>query len=98
MRLGGANVSVQCHRVDDKAALTRAIVASETIEGRVIQEAAKRQRRSAEENRWIVEPMLLPGASTGWVPRDHGVNGNQGFQCAESISVWELSDAELPCV
>jgi transposase len=55
-------------------------VVSESIEGGVVQRAAKRQRRSAEEKRRIVEATLVPGASIARVAREHGVNANQVFQ------------------
>jgi transposase len=55
-------------------------VVSETIEGGIAQQAAKRQRRSAEEKRRIVEATLVPGASIARVAREHGVNANQVFQ------------------
>src|ERR1700751_2088619 len=57
-----------------------AVVVSETIEGGVVQPAGKRQRRSAEEKRRIVEATLVPGASIARVAREHGVNANQVFQ------------------
>jgi transposase len=56
------------------------VVVSETIEGGVVQQAGKRQRRSAEEKRRIVEATLVPGASIARVAREHGVNANQVFQ------------------
>jgi transposase len=40
----------------------------------------KRQRRSPEEKRRIVEATLVPGASIARVAREHGVNANQVFQ------------------
>ena len=40
----------------------------------------KRQRRSAELKRKIVEETLSPGASVARVARAHGVNANQVFQ------------------
>jgi transposase len=40
----------------------------------------KRQRRSAEEKRRIVQATLVPGASIARVAREHGVNANQVFQ------------------
>jgi transposase len=48
----------------------------ETIDAGVV----KRQRRSAEEKRRIVEATLVPGASIARVAREHGVNANQVFQ------------------
>ena len=53
---------------------------SETIEGGAVQPVVKRQRRSAEEKRRIVEATLVPGASIARVAREHGVNANQVFQ------------------
>ena len=53
---------------------------SETIEGEAVQPAVKRQRRSAEEKRRIVEATLVPGTSIARVAREHGVNANQVFQ------------------
>jgi transposase len=55
-------------------------VVSESIEGGVVQPVVKRQRRSAEEKRRIVEATLVPGASIARVAREHGVNANQVFQ------------------
>ena len=40
---------------------------------------AKRQYRSAEQKREIVEETLAPGASVARVARAHGVNANQVF-------------------
>src|ERR1700751_4065144 len=57
-----------------------AVVVSETIEGGVVQPAGKRQRRSAEEKRRIVEATLVPGSSIARVAREHSVNANQVFQ------------------
>lgn len=53
-------------------------VVSETIE--VSRDLGKRQRRTAEEKRRIVEATLAPGASIARVAREHGVNANQVFQ------------------
>ena len=53
---------------------------SESIEGGAVQPVVKRQRRSAEEKRRIVEATLVPGASIARVAREHGVNANQVFQ------------------
>ena len=41
--------------------------------------SAKRQRRSAELKRQIVQETLAPGASVARVARAHGVNANQVF-------------------
>lgn len=60
--------------------LAEAVVVSETIEGGALQPVVKRQRRSAEEKRRIVEATLVPGASIARVAREHGVNANQVFQ------------------
>jgi transposase len=75
-------------------------VVSETIEGGVVQQAGKRQRRSAEEKRRIVEATLVPGASIARVAREHGVNANQVFQwryeCRKQTSgVCSEPEAEL---
>ena len=40
---------------------------------------AKRQYRSKEERRQIVEETLQPGASVAVIARQHGVNANQVF-------------------
>jgi transposase len=48
-----------------------------------VEEAApshKRQRRTREEKRRIVEATFVPGASIARVAREHGVNANQVFQ------------------
>jgi transposase len=63
-----------------KLHLAEAVVVSETIEGGVVQPVVKRQRRSAEGKRRIVEATLVPGASIARVAREHGVNANQVFQ------------------
>lgn len=42
-------------------------------------QAAKRQRRTTEQKREIVEATLAPGASVARVARAHGVNANQVF-------------------
>jgi transposase len=55
-------------------------VVNQSIEGGVVQPVLKRQRRSAEEKRRIVEATLVPGASIARVAREHGVNANQVFQ------------------
>jgi transposase len=59
---------------------TEAVVVNESIEGGVVQPVVKRQRRSDEEKRRIVEATLVPGASIARVAREHGVNANQVFQ------------------
>jgi transposase len=41
---------------------------------------AKRQYRSKQERRQIVEETLEPGASVAIIARQHGVNANQVFQ------------------
>jgi transposase len=43
------------------------------------QSSAKRQYRSAELKRRIVEESLAPGASVAQIARTHGVNANQVF-------------------
>jgi transposase len=53
---------------------------TETVVGAVVHQAVKRQRRSPEEKRRIVEATLIPGASISRVAREHGVNANQVFQ------------------
>ena len=53
---------------------------NESVEGGAVQSVVKRQRRSAEEKRRIVEATLVPGASIARVAREHGVNANQVFQ------------------
>src|ERR1700743_3472088 len=47
----------------------------------VLQEesATKRQYRSKQERRQIVEETLQPGASVAVIARQHGVNANQVF-------------------
>jgi transposase len=57
-----------------------ALVVSETIEGAVVQQVGKRQRRSQQEKRRIVEATLMPGASIARIAREYGVNANQVFQ------------------
>lgn len=52
------------------------MVVSETLDAGVV----KRQGRSAEEKRRIVEATLVPGASIARVAREQGVNANQVFQ------------------
>jgi transposase len=42
--------------------------------------SARRQRRTREEKRRIVEATFVPGASIARVAREHGVNANQVFQ------------------
>ena len=56
-----------------------AVVVNESIEGGVVQAVVKRQRRSAEEKRRIVEATMVPGASIARVAREPGVNANQVF-------------------
>ena len=68
------------HRLDEEAAVAEAIAVSDAIEGAVVRQGVKRQRRSAEEKRRIVEATLVPGASIARVAREHGVNANQVFQ------------------
>jgi transposase-like protein len=56
------------------------VFVSERIEAGVVREVSKRQRRSAEEKRRIVEATMVPGASITRVAREHGVHANQVFQ------------------
>lgn len=60
--------------------MAEAVVVSDTIEGAVVEQCVKRQRRSVDEKRRIVEATLVPGASIARVAREHGVNANQVFQ------------------
>ena len=46
----------------------------------VSQSTGKRQYRSKQERRQIVEATLQPGASVAVIARQHGVNANQVFQ------------------
>jgi transposase-like protein len=57
-----------------------AVVVNESIDGGVVQAVVKRQRRSAEDKRRIVEATLVPKASIARVACEHGVNANQVFQ------------------
>jgi len=52
---------------------------SSVIESRKALPAVRRQYRSAELKRQIVEESLVPGASVARVARAHGVNANQVF-------------------
>jgi transposase len=52
----------------------------QAIPGRKALPSGKRQRRSPEIKRKIVEETLAPGASVARVARAHGVNANQVFQ------------------
>src|SRR5215468_3513384 len=45
----------------------------------IAEPATKRQYRSKEERRQIVEETLEPGASVAVIARQHGVNANQVF-------------------
>jgi transposase len=45
-----------------------------------VEPQAKRQYRSKQERRQIVEETLQPGASVAVIARQHGVNANQVFQ------------------
>ncbi len=51
----------------------------EAVSSRKALPTVKRQRRSAELKRQIVEETLAPGASVARVARAHGVNANQVF-------------------
>jgi transposase len=53
--------------------------AVETVSPRKALPPAKRQHRSPELKRQIVEETLAPGASVARVARAHGVNANQVF-------------------
>ncbi len=57
-----------------------AAVVLETVPATDVHPAVKRQRRSPELKRQIVEESLAPGASVARVARAHGVNANQLFQ------------------
>jgi transposase len=48
-------------------------------EGLIAEPRVKRQYRSKEERRQIVEETLHPGASVVVIARQHGVNANQVF-------------------
>ena len=50
------------------------------MEDLVVQCSMKRQRRSLEEKRRIVELTLQPGASVARIARQHAVNANQVFK------------------
>jgi transposase len=50
------------------------------VEDSVVQSAIRRQRRSLEEKRRIVELTLQPGASVALIARQHAVNANQVFK------------------
>ena len=54
-------------------------VAIEAVSSRKALSPLKRQRRSVELKRQIVEETLAPGASVARVARAHGVNANQVF-------------------
>ena len=51
----------------------------EAVSSRTAVPTVKRQHRSAELKRQIVEETLAPGASVARVARAHGVNANQVF-------------------
>jgi transposase len=48
-------------------------------EALLVEPAAKRQYRTKQERRQIVEETLQPGASVAVIARQHGVNANQVF-------------------
>lgn len=52
---------------------------SRNVEVLVPERVAKRQYRSKEKRRQIVEETLQPGASVAVIARQHGVNANQVF-------------------
>lgn len=54
-------------------------VTNESVSPRKTLTEGKRQHRSAELKRQIVEETLAPGASVARVARAHGVNANQVF-------------------
>jgi transposase len=62
----------------------------------VLQEesATKRQYRSKQERRQIVEETLQPGASVAVIARQHGVNANQVFHWRKLYRAGRL-DEEL---
>ena len=51
-----------------------------SAEALVVERVSKRQYRSKQERRVVVEETLLPGASVAVIARRHGVNANQVFQ------------------
>jgi transposase len=53
---------------------------------------AKRQYRSKQERRQIVEETLQPGASVAVIARQHGVNANQVFQWRKMYRVGRLTE------
>jgi transposase len=54
----------------------------------------KRQQRTLEEKRRIVEETLGEGASVARVPRAHGVNANQVFKWRKLYLAGRLGAAE----
>jgi transposase len=52
----------------------------------------KRQYRSKQERRQIVEETLRPGASVAVIARRHGVNANQVFQWRKLYRQGRLAD------
>jgi len=50
------------------------------VEDSVVESAVRRQRRSLEEKRRIVELTLQAGASVARIARQHSVNANQVFK------------------
>jgi transposase len=66
--------------MDRQRERAEADVVSDTIEVQAGGGSARRLRRTAEEQRRIVDATLVPGASIARVAREHGVNANQVFQ------------------
>jgi transposase len=60
-----------------------------------VEPTVKRQYRSKEERRRIVEETLEPGASVAVIARSHGVNANQVFHWRKLYREG-LLDAETP--
>jgi transposase len=67
-------------RIDIWGFLFHAYLVSETEAVEAVAPSHKRQRRTREEKRRIVEATFVPGASIARVAREHGVNANQVFQ------------------
>jgi len=51
----------------------------QAVSSSVCNPRTKRQYRSVEERRRIVEETLVPGVSVATIARAHGVNANQVF-------------------
>ena len=65
----------------------------QTIPARKALPSGRRQRRSPEIKRKIVEETLVPGASVAREARAHGVNANQVFQWRRLYHAGRLSAA-----